>query len=198
MNVQPELLFESNSPELPSDRLFVGILPDRETAAQIHGIAEDIRQRHGLTSPLRPLHHLHITLRWIDDYLKLPEYEVAQAAAACEAAAQAVAPFEVRLNRVLSWGHMVERKPLVMVGGPGENDPLLECHRVLLRELVKHRCPGRGSRTLNPHLTLLYNQSKVPEETAPPIRWTAGEILLIHSKLGSTEYIERGRWKLGG
>ena len=197
MNVQSE--FWSNpEPQLPRDRLFVGILPDKETAAGIHEIAAGIRHRHGLTGPIRPVNHFHITLRWVDDYLKLSEDDVERARAACESAAASVPPFDVRLNHVISWGHALERNPLVMLGGPDDNDHLLEFHHVLLKELVKNRCPGRGSRTLNPHLTLLYDRNKIADEPVPPVCWTVGEVVLIHSELGSTIYHELGRWKLRG
>jgi 2'-5' RNA ligase len=197
MNGQPELLENPEQP-LPKDRLFVGILPDQETAGRIHEIAAGIRHHHGLTAPIRPVDHFHITLRWIDDYPKLSEFDVEQASAACESAAAKVTPFEVCLDRVLSWGHNVERKPLVMIGGVDSNDPLLSCHQVLLKELVKSRCQGRGSRILNPHLTLLYDKSKIPQEQVSPLCWKVTELVLIHSKLGTTTYLERGRWKLRG
>lgn len=197
MNVQSEF-WNNPEPQLPRDRLFVGILPDRETAWRIHEMAAEIRHRHRLSGSLRPVDHLHVTLRWIDDYLTLSEDAVDQASAACEAAAAATAPFDVQLDRIISWGHNLERNPLVMLGGPDSNDPLLSFHQILLRELVKNRCPGRGSRTLNPHLTLLYDKNKIQEEPVPPQSWTVNEVVLIHSELGSTNYIERGRWKLRG
>lgn len=197
MNVQPELL-ENFEPQLPKDRLFVGILPDPETARRIYEIAAEIRHRHGLTAPIRPVNHFHITLRWIDDYPKLSEYDVAQASAACESAAAKADPFQICLERAISWGHTVERKPLVMIGGADSNDPLLSFHQLVLKELLKNRCPGRGSRALTPHVTLLYDRNKIPEEPVTPISWTVGEVFLIHSELGSTIYHERGRWKLRG
>lgn len=52
------------------------------------------------------------------------------------------------------------------------------------------------SRTFEPHVTLAYATALPAPETVAPIRWTAREVVLVHSLIGQTRYIGLGRWAL--
>jgi 2'-5' RNA ligase len=156
-----------------------------------------MRHRYNLGKE-RPLDHLHITLRWINDYVEIPDSDVEDVSRACEAATARAAPFEVRLDRVVSWGNGVGKHPLVLTGHGDNNDTLLEFQHALWKELIKCGQPGKGGRDFNPHVTLLYDERSIQEEPVPPITWTVNEIVLIHSIVGATHYDPRGRWRLRG
>ncbi len=186
------------APKPANQRLFVGLFPDDPSAQLIQRLAGDIRQSHGLTGKVRPLSHLHITLRWINDYADIPPGTEADVFGACEAATARAAPFDITLDRVVSWGKGPGNHPLVLTGHGGRNDALLEFQHALWKELIKCGQPGKGGRDFNPHVTLLYDQSNLPEEPVPPIHWTVNDIVLVHSEVGATKYHELGRWKLRG
>ncbi len=78
------------------------------------------------------------------------------------------------------------------------NPELLAFHQVLLKELLKCRCLGKGGQDFNPHITLLYDRQGIEEESVSPVSWLVDEIVLIHSEVGDTKYHELGRWKLRG
>ncbi len=197
MNAQPEL-WDLPSPRPPDQRLFVALFPDSRSANLIHGLAEEVRHRHHLGGKLRPLSHFHITLRWIGDYVGIPGNVVEDVRHACETATARTAPFGISLDRVVGWGNGLGKHPLVLTGHGSHNDSLLEFQHSLWKELIKNGHPGKGGRDFNPHITLLYDQKSIPEEAVSPISWTVGEIVLIHSELGSTNYHDCGRWKLRG
>lgn len=197
MSTQPEL-FETPEPKPPNQRLFVGLFPDSHSAGLIHGLASEMRHRHNLGGKERPLDHLHITLRWINDYVEIPERAVEEVSRACETVTTRVAPFGVKLDRVVGWGNGIGKHPLVLTGHGDNNDALLEFQHALWKELIKCGQPGKGGRDFNPHVTLLYAQRRIPEEPVPPITWTVNEIVLIHSIVGATHYDPRGRWTLRG
>lgn len=197
MNDQPEL-WEIPAPKPPNQRLFLAIFPDPHSARAIHGLAGEMRQMHRLTGAVRPLSHLHITLRWINDYVEIPTGTVEDVRRACEVATARVAPFDITLDRVVGWGKGVGKHPLVLTGHGDCNDALLEFQLALWTELIKCGHPGKGGRDFNPHVTLLYDQCSIPEKPVPPVSWAVKDIVLVHSEVGVTKYHELGRWKLRG
>jgi 2'-5' RNA ligase len=197
MNNQLEL-WETPRPKLPNQRLFLALFPDDPSARLIQGLASEMRRRHNLTGTPRPLDHLHMTLRWINDYVEIPQSTVEDVRRACEAATAQMAPFEIKLDRVGSWGNGIGRHPLVLTGHGNNNDALLEFQHALWKELIKCGHPGKGGRDFNPHVTLLYDQRSIPEEPVPPVTWMASGIVLVHSEVGKTQYHYPGRWKLRG
>jgi 2'-5' RNA ligase len=48
----------------------------------------------------------------------------------------------------------------------------------------------------NPHITLSYDDSDVPEQKIEPISWTVSQFTLTESLLGKHKHIERGRWQI--
>lgn len=191
-------LWKVPAPRPANQRLFVALFPDDPSARLIHGLAGDLRQRHGLTGKVRPLSHLHITLRWINDYVDIPPGTEADVRRACEAIAARAAPFDITLDRVVVWGKGLSNHPVVLTGHGDGTDALLEFQHALWKELVLGGQPGKGGRDFNPHVTLLYDQRSLPEESVSPISWTVNDLVLVHSEVGATKYRECGRWKLQG
>jgi RNA 2',3'-cyclic 3'-phosphodiesterase len=47
-----------------------------------------------------------------------------------------------------------------------------------------------------PHVTLSYDSRDAPERPIDPIGWTVRHFVLIESRLGKHQHIERGRWSI--
>jgi 2'-5' RNA ligase len=68
----------------------------------------------------------------------------------------------------------------------------------LLAEFMKQGCLPKFESGNSPHITLLYDKRLIPEHAIEPVRWTAGEIVLVESHVGEGRYSFLGRWNLGG
>jgi 2'-5' RNA ligase len=111
-----------------------------------------------------------------------------------------VPPFEVTFDRVLSFKGRPGHRPLVLTGETGLN-PLIDFQQALGEALGKAlgKAGLRLSRArFTPHLTLLYDEGKFDPRPIEPITWTVRDFVLIHSWLGKTLYVEKGRWPLKG
>jgi len=52
------------------------------------------------------------------------------------------------------------------------------------------------ARSYTPHVTLLRDNHRVPEQRIEPIEWTVREVVLVHSLLGRTTHRHVARWPL--
>lgn len=195
-------LFGSTSEPTPTDRLFFAILPDPATAAKIGAFTQQLSHEHALRG--RPLlaDRLHITLHHLGDYAGLPDGLVERA---CEAAGQIhAAPFDVRFERVLSFGRKSRNRPIVLLGNQAESGGLADLmafQKVLYAQMCRAGLQGdkliaRQNANFTPHTTLLYDMNEVPERAIEPISWRAAEFVLVHSLLGKTKHIHLARWPI--
>ncbi len=179
-----------------TDRVFVALFPDAQASAHINRMAPQLREQHQLRGKLRPPSHFHITLSHLDDYAGLPTHIVQAASQACLASTASTPPFDVKLDCVKSFGGKPGNRPFILCDNSGNSD-LRNFQKRLVAELAKHGCPSdKGAFT--PHLTLLYDDKIIPRAPIDPVRWMAGEIVLVHSLLGKTRYFPLGCWPLGG
>jgi 2'-5' RNA ligase len=70
----------------------------------------------------------------------------------------------------------------------------------ILRQRLSDALDGqpRTARAFTPHVTLLRDSHRVPEQRIEPIEWTVREIVLVHSLLGRTTHRHIARWSLTG
>lgn len=190
-------LFEIPQSPSPANSLFLAILPDADTAAAIIDLGERLRAGHGLGGKLRPLDHLHITMYFLGNYPDLPADVLKAATLACEDAATLTNPFRITLDRAMSFTGKPGSQPFVLTSHDRE-DALQSFRQLLVRRLAKHGFHQKGNLTFKPHVTLLYGERSVPEEAIAPIRWVAGEVVLLNSLVGKTEYQRLGRWTFAG
>jgi len=171
----------------PTDRLFLAVLPDAETASRIAQTARHLRISHGLAGkPLRP-EHFHVTLCGIDEGFGLARDRVESVK---ERVARVAMPsFRVGFDRAESFknGALVLRGDDSVIG--------LE----ILQQRVSDALDGRPrkARPFTPHVTLLRDDYRVPEQRIEPIEWTVRELVLVHSLLGRTTHRHIARWSLG-
>ena len=171
----------------PTDRLFLAVLPDAETSARIAETARHLRISHGLAGkPLRP-EHFHVSLCGVDagDGLSLVGIESVK-----ERVARVVMPsFRVGFDRAESF----KNGALVLRGDDG----------VIGLEILQQRLSDafdgrpRKARPFTPHVTLLHDGYRVPEQRIEPIEWTVREVVLVHSLIGRTTHRHVARWLLG-
>jgi 2'-5' RNA ligase len=162
-----------------TDRLFFAVLPDEETAERIGNLARHLRASHGLTGRTLETRHLHVTLHHVGDDFGPPPTDLIEALTQ-RAAAVAMPRFRVVFDRAESFrnGALVLRGDDGMIG--------LDVLQQRLSDALDGR--PRPARAFTPHLTLLRDQHRVPEQAIEPIEWTVREIVLVHSLLGRTTH----------
>src|ERR1700689_67041 len=96
------------------ERIFLACLPDAQTAARIHALAEALKRTHKLGANLILPEHLHVTLFHLGDWASFPE-EVVRLAK--EAAGQVAVPaFDVSWTRAESFRNRTGIYPFVLTG----------------------------------------------------------------------------------
>lgn len=172
----------------PTDRLFFAILPDPETAAHIAHVARHLRISHGLMGKPLETGHFHVTLCHIAGAGGPPPARLVDELGA-RAATLAMPPFRVGFDRAESFrnGALVLRGDDSLIG--------LEVLQQRLSDALDGR--PRLARPFTPHVTLLRDKHRVPEQEIEPIEWTVREIVLVHSLPGRTTHRHVARLPLG-
>lgn len=175
----------------PTDRLFFALYPDGETALRLAALASRLRLQLGLKGRPHDSQRFHVTLHHLGDFVGLPE--PVRVAAEAAAAGLAWPKVELAFDQLLSFTRKERNRPLVLTGGAG-----LDGVRALQRALGE-ALQGAGmkaERHFTPHLTLLYDDRAVPVQSVEPVRWTAGEFVLVDSLLGQSRHVPLARWPL--
>lgn len=171
-----------------TDRLFFAVLPDADTAGRIARTARHLRTSHGLTGrALRP-EHFHVTLCGVYQGIGLSIDRVENASAR---AADIIMPsFRVCFDRAESF----KNGALVLRGDDGT------IGLDILQQRLSDAMDGQPhkARAFTPHVTLLRDGHRVPEQRIEPIEWTVREIVLVHSLLGRAAHRHVARWSLTG
>jgi len=171
-----------------TDRLFLAALPDADTAGRIAETARHLRISHGLAGkPLRP-EHLHVTLHHIPDLRFAPASELIDILKE-RVASVSMPSFRVSFDRAGSF----RNGALVLRGDDGTIG--LDILQQRLSDALNGQ-PGKA-RPFTPHVTLLRDSYRVPEQRIEPIEWTVREVVLVHSLSGRTTHRHLARWPLG-
>ena len=89
------------------------------------------------------------------------------------------------------------KRPLVLTGDEGATGIRMLRHDLVtaLREIgfMDGKEPG-----FTPHMTILYDLSKVCRQVVEEIGWTATEFVLVRSLRGQSRHVPLGRWPLQG
>lgn len=177
------------------DRLFFAVLSPRDAAREITERIRLLRIEHGLQGrPIAPA-RLHISLHGVGDYFQLPGAVIASAREA--GASVAMPPFEIVLDRVLSFRKNKTEWPFVLRAG-GDLPGLVLLHRLLGEAMKREGLGQRGMRSFTPHMTLLYDDRAAKEQAIEPIRIPVSDFALVHSLVGQSRYVELARWPLRG
>jgi 2'-5' RNA ligase len=179
-------------PALPTESVFLAILPDEATAVRIAHLAQRLRDKHGLTGRPLATRRFHVSLHYVAAHP--PPRVVATASEAFEAVG--MPPFRIAFDRVQSLGGKGRRnKPLVLSGGDGVAG-LLQLQAQLGRAMEQAGLGRWIGPSWLPHLTLLYDWRDVKEEAVDPVSWDVRELVLVHSLPGRSRYDLLARWPL--
>lgn len=184
-------------PPVPTDRLFLALLPDAETRERIAEAIDGLRVAHGLTANAVQPEKLHVTLFHVGDFPGIPPGLLDKVNSAAAQAAQ-VAPFEVTFDRAASFTGRPGNRPFVLRGGDALA-PLMAFQKGLADALARVNIV-RKERAYTPHVTLLYDDPLVPEQPVAPVSWTVSDFVLIDSLMNQPvkRYDVLARWPLSG
>lgn len=175
--------------------LFFAILPDWASANHAVEVGESARRRNGLLGDPLKRSNLHVSLQGVGlFYDALPRAIVAKAEAAASMMREAA--LDVRFDLVGSYPRTSDTSPFVL-HSKAHQLRLVAFHRALGEAMKRHGL-RRVSRTLTPHMTLLYDGLVLPATEVEPVAWTAREFVLIHSFVGLGRHDVLGRWPLKG
>lgn len=181
------------APAAATDRLFLAIFPDHETAAQLAALAATQCTRHGLRGrPLEP-ERFHVTLFHLGDSVGLRQ-DVVDAASKAASRVHA-ASFELGFDHVASFAGRRDKLPFVLKSDGG-NAALRAFHAQLAAQLREAGLASFASGHFEPHVTLAYDARMIAPATVAPIVWRAREFVLVHSLLGKTRHLSLARWAL--
>lgn len=179
------------------ERLFFALRPCHMAAQRIAETAGLLQSDLRLRGKLLPPERLHITLHLLGDFPYLPENVVAYASqiAGHVAARQLVAPFDLSVDRVMSFRRNVGASPFVAQIGAGKAQ-LVALWSALGEALQQSGFPLRRTRPsqFTPHVTLMYGDPVTSVQPMTPISWTANEFVLVHSLLGRGQHVQLGHW----
>jgi len=179
----------------PTDRVFFAIFPDADTAAAIAQLAQHLGGKYGLKGKPLATERFHVTLHHLGDYVGLPQGIVAAAGDA--AATVEFPPFDIMFDRAVSFFGRPHSHPFVLRGGDGV--AALIAFQQALGAAITNAGLGRWAAPhYTPHVTLLYGDRRLSEQTVATIGWTAQEFVLVHSLLGQTRHVPLARWRLRG
>ncbi len=105
-------------------------------------------------------------------------------------------PFLIELNTLSTFNTTRNSLwPIVLRGEDGVIG-LTMLSDALRAALAREGLGGWASQT--PHLTISWSRRQIAERPVPPLRWTARELVLIHSLQGAGRHQVLGRWPLEG
>jgi RNA 2',3'-cyclic 3'-phosphodiesterase len=179
------------APAAATDRLFLAIFPDHETAQQLALLAAAQCARHGLRGKPLASGRFHVTLFHLGDSAGLRQ-DVVDAASKAASRVRA-SSFELGFDQVASFAGRRDKLPFVLKADGG-NAALRTFHEELAAQLREAGLAHFAREGFEPHVTLAYDARMIAPETVPPVRWRAREFVLIHSLLGQTRHIPLARW----
>ncbi len=174
-------------------RLFFAIRPDAAAAAVAAQLTEQAVAAHGLGGRPVEAERLHVTLHWLHDHPGVPSAMIAAATQAGDAIE--AGPFGVGFDRLESFGDARRGGPLVLSGQAGLG-PLRRFQRELAAAMVDAGIGACARGGFRPHMTLLYERTRVAAQAVEPVRWTVDELLLVDSLLGRHRHVVLARWPL--
>ena len=175
------------------ERIFFACLPDAQTAARIHAVAEAIKREQGLEAALILPGHLHVTLFHLGDWGAFPDEVVRLAKAA--AGQVETASFDVAFARAESFRNRIGIHPFVLTG---DIAPWQALHAALAAALKRVGLGAATQGEFRPHVTLAYDKTRIRPFRIEPVSWTVRDFALVHSLLGKTTHNHLATWPLRG
>jgi 2'-5' RNA ligase len=177
---------------IPTDRLFFAIFPGTSVAESIERFARRGCSKQRLNGDLLAAARFHVLLHHLGDFVGLPRGILSMAGRAASAVCDETPQFEVALDRAMSFVGRPGRHPFVLCGCDGVV-ALTAFHKALGGAMAQAGLKLRTSPLhYTPHLTLLYGDRHVAEQTIEPIVWAVREFTLVRSLIGLHRYESLG------
>jgi 2'-5' RNA ligase len=173
------------------NNLFLAVYPPADEAVPIVQAASRLDSEHQLDGD--PVKHLHVTLAALNTVREPPQTIIDKVTAA--AATIDMAAFDVAFDRAVSFSGRIRNRPLVLLGGDGVAG-LVALQRSLIRVLHKQWLKIPADPGYTPHMTLLYADRQLSEQSIPALRWRVREFALVDSLVGRGEHKILARWPL--
>ncbi len=181
--------------EQPRHNIFFALYPPSEISAAICGFTDRMFDAGTLRGPRVARDCLHISLNHLGAFQDLPNWLIDES---CETVSKLkVRPFEVVLNRFISFENRNRLRPRVLTGDDGliGVDGL---YQELNAVLGAAGLPHGSQRIARPHLTLSREENALPEDFIEPVSWWVRDFRLIHSPRGESRHNVLGCWPLEG
>ena len=195
---EPSPFIGAQGPQAATDRFLFAVLPDSATIARVGQVVRTLRRDHALLGAPIPDEQLHISLLSLGSYIGMLPQVLAGARWAASRVAQN--PFTVQFNTALSFNsrsRVSNAFPAVLAGDEGTIG--LETLRRSLLDSMRRLGFKNLPSNFEPHMTLLYDQRKVPEHAVAPLTWPVKEFVLLQRHIGQRRpYTVLGRWTLRG
>jgi len=170
---------------LQQHTFFFAVLVDGPSAAAVDALRADIAVRHGHAGRLGDASRLHLSLLCLSKQSARPLSVEAEQEAIAAARFVRQAPFELTVDRAMSFGRGTGKRPVVLTGK--ENDGVRALYGALFRVLQNAGIVGGRLQLFTPHITLFYDAASVDEAIAP-LTYTVRSFHLIHSLHGKGQY----------
>lgn len=182
-------------------RFFLGILPPPDACARIAEVASTLRSEHELFGMPLNQQRLHITVQSLGDYVVPPPAIIELTRTMLDSLH--FQPFTARLDLVssLRGSSLKPRRCAIALRDSSRGPDLQQLQRLIYGRLCTalSGCIPRKAPAFTPHLTMLYDEQNVVEESVAPIQWTVEEVTLVHSRInrGSLQpYSLLAKWPL--
>lgn len=173
----------------PRRRLFFGIWPDARAAESLRRLMARLRQDGVMPGKPVDTGRLHLTLHHLGDFAdQIPRSLLPTAREA--AATVRTPPFDVVFDRIGG------ARGQFLLRASDKLAALRDFRQALSHALVKAGLRRHIAMTFNPHVTLSYDFSDVPEMPIQPISWSVRDFVLVESLLGQHKHIGRGVWPI--
>jgi RNA 2',3'-cyclic 3'-phosphodiesterase len=175
----------------PRHRLFFGIRPDVDATECLTRLMTRLRNDEIMLGKPVDSDRLHVTLHHLGDFVdQIPPSLMPAASAA--AATVRMQPFDVAFDRVGG------TKGQFLLRDSDGSAALRVFRQTLSAALIKAGLRRRVDPAFNPHVTLSYEFSDVPEQAIDPISWTVRQFVLTESLLEENRHIKLGCWPIRG
>lgn len=179
----------------PKHSLFFAIMIPPLEADMISELFHHLRIRYPIQQKQIPSKRLHVSLFPIHAADSLPETIVQKSLLTGNAIR--FVEFDLSLNKVLSYRHKQEEKPLVLAADMASSRTTNRLVDHIQHTLsILSGTPTYRTAHINPHVTLVWDRLSVPEHTVPSITLPVREVALVHSHIGNSRYDVLGRWPL--
>ncbi|MBL8518344.1 MAG: 2'-5' RNA ligase family protein [Betaproteobacteria bacterium] len=182
----------------PGENWFFALRVPQQAAERIHDLAFRLRNQHNLRGEPFPLWQYHVSLQGL---MPQPLRNESWLTAGLRAGGSVrAAPFSVQFDRVVTLpggSREASRRSACVLTASGDGDLGVRLLRNLLGTSMKTaNLKGASLGRFLPHVSMLYDEVRVPQYGVEPIRWTATEFVLIHRPERGAKYEQFESWPL--